>query len=70
MRNQIPSAQAVRELLLALEHGQMQELATLSGVPVTTLHNIRSSGKRGPTVDTVRKFWPVLLKMTAKRAAA
>jgi predicted transcriptional regulator len=70
MSNQIPSAQTVRERLLALEHGRMQELADKSGVPVTTLHNIRKSGKRGPTVDTVRKFWPVLLRMTAKKAAA
>jgi predicted transcriptional regulator len=52
--------------LLALEHGQMQELARKSGVPLSTLANIRSTSKQGPTVDTLRKFWPLLLKMTKK----
>lgn len=70
MATQIPSAQAVRERLIALEHGQMQELSGLSGVPLSTLSNIRnSSSDQGPTVATLRKFWPHLLKM-AKKAAA
>jgi hypothetical protein len=69
MATQIPSADAVRERLKALEHGDMQALAKLSGVPLSTLSNIRNSSKQGPTVDTLRKFWPHLLKL-AKKATA
>lgn len=69
MATQIPSAEAVRERLLALEHGQMQELARKSGVPLSTLSNIRNSDKRGPSVDTVRKFWPHLLRLAVKKPA-
>lgn len=69
MATQIPSADTVRERLAALEKGQMQELARKSGVPLSTLANIRSSSKQGPTVDTLRKFWPHLLRL-AKKAAA
>jgi hypothetical protein len=69
MATQIPSADAVRERLKALEHGQMQQLANDSGVPLSTLSNIRNSSKQGPTVDTLRKFWPHLLKMPKKATA-
>lgn len=69
MATQIPSADAVRERLKALERGQMQQLAKASGVPLTTLSNIRDSGKQGPTVDTLRKFWPHLLRLARKAAA-
>lgn len=69
MATQIPSADAVRERLKSLEHGDMQALAKKSGVPLSTLSNIRNSSKQGPTVDTLRRFWPHLLKM-AKRTAA
>lgn len=68
MASQFPSAEAVRERLLALEHGQMQQLARESGVPLSTLSNIRNSGKRGPTLETVSKFWPHLLKLAKARA--
>lgn len=66
MANQIPSAEEVRTALRSLGRGQMQELADKSGVPVTTLSNIRNSSKQGPTVDTLRKFWPHLLRITKK----
>lgn len=67
MATQIPSAQAVRERLIALEHGQMQELSALSKVPLSTLSNIRNStSDQGPTVATLRKFWAHLLKLTKK----
>jgi hypothetical protein len=69
MATQIPSADTVRERLLALEHGQMQELSAKSGVPLSTLSNIRKSSKQGPTVDTLRKFWPHLLRMARKAVA-
>jgi transcriptional regulator with XRE-family HTH domain len=69
MATQIPSAEDVRAALRSLGRGQMQELADKSGVPVTTLSNIRNSSKQGPTVDTLRKFWPHLLRLTRKAAA-
>lgn len=66
MSNQIPSASDVRKLLDELQRGQLQELSDASGVPVTTLVNIRKSGKQGPTVDTLRKFWPHLVRLTKR----
>jgi predicted transcriptional regulator len=69
MASQIPSADEVRQKLAALERGQFQELSKRSGVPITTLTNIRDSGKQGPTVDTLRKFWPHLLRLARKAAA-
>jgi hypothetical protein len=69
MATQIPSADAVRERLKALKHGDMQQLATDSGVPLSTLSNIRNSSKQGPTVDTLRRFWPHLLKLSKKTPA-
>ncbi len=70
MASQIPSPDEVRQKLAALERGQLQELSKLSGVPITTLTNIRDSGKQGPTVDTLRKFWAHLLRLSRKAAAA
>lgn len=67
MATQIPSADDVRKRLSELGHGQLQELADRSGVPATTLSNIRKSGKQGPTVDTLRKFWPHLVRMLKKQ---
>lgn len=69
MSTQIPSAETVREKLSGLGHGQMQQLARESGVPLSTLSNIRNSSKQGPTVDTLRKFWPYLIRLTKKAAA-
>lgn len=63
MASQIPSADEVRQKLSSLERGQIQTLANKSGVPLTTLVNIRDASKQGPTVDTLRKFWPHLLRM-------
>lgn len=68
MATQIPSAETIREKLSELGHGQMQQLAKDSGVPLSTLSNIRNSGKQGPTVDTARKFWPHLLRLLRARA--
>jgi predicted transcriptional regulator len=71
MATQIPSVDEVRQRLNeAAELGLIPELSKKSGVPVTTLSNIRSSGKQGPTVDTLRKFWPHLQRLMNKRAAA
>jgi predicted transcriptional regulator len=64
MSTQIPSAEDVRKRLCQLQRGQLQELSERSGVPVTTLVNIRQSSKQGPTVDTLRKFWPLLVRLT------
>lgn len=70
MATQIPSAEEVRRKLAELERGQMQELSSLSGVPMTTLSNIRAStSDQGPTTTTLRKFWPHLLRMSKKAAA-
>lgn len=71
MATQIPSADDVRKRLSELGRGQMQELSDLSGVPFTTLANIRNSKTdQGPTVGTLQKFWPHLLRLVRTKAGA
>lgn len=69
MADQFPTSEQVRQRLSELGYGQMQELATASGVPMSTLSNIRNlNTKHGARLDTVRKFWPHLVKLTKKAA--
>jgi hypothetical protein len=71
MAYQVPTAEDVRSRLASLERGQLQRLASDSKVALSTLTNIRDSEKRlGPSVDTLRKFWPLLVKMTREKAKA
>jgi hypothetical protein len=56
MKEKIPSAEQVRERLQTLRYGQVEKLAAISGVPVTTLWKVRSGDTENPGLDTVRKF--------------
>lgn len=70
MVTQFPSVEQVREGLNALTPGDLRLLAERSEVPLTTLLNIKGSDKaRGPSLETVRKFWPHLQKLVKKTAA-
>jgi hypothetical protein len=79
MDTQIPTAEQVRSALAGLGYTQVQELARLSGVPFTTLWNIRKGGPKvggkgtdNPGIETVRMFMPFIneLKKSALAGAA
>lgn len=69
MANQIPSSGDLKEKLAHLGHKEVQELATDSGVPFTTIWKVRAGTTTNPGVETVRKFWPHLLLKLAKEDA-
>ena len=54
----IPSSDAVREALQPLSRQQLIRLASLSGVPFTTLQKIARGETADPRLDTVRCFMP------------
>lgn len=58
MKSNIPTPDQVREALMALKHSQMQDLAQRSGVPFTTLWNIRSAATKNPGIKAVHAFYP------------
>lgn len=60
MKSSIPTAAYVSKQLQALGHAQIQDLAKRSGVPFTTLWNIRAGLTENPGLMTVKKFFPFL----------
>lgn len=58
MKSSIPTVPQVRAALEALSHAQIQALAGMSGVPFTTLWNVRSGITENPGLATVNKFLP------------
>lgn len=70
MSTLIPTAAEVRSDLLGLTAKQLQALSTLSGVPVTTLYNIRNGTTKDPRLDTVGAFMPHLGSVRADEALA
>lgn len=69
MDNTIPSAEQVREKLLALGHAQVRALAERAAVPFTTAWKIRSGETADPRLETVRQLWPELVGLDAEGAA-
>jgi hypothetical protein len=67
MANQIPSAVELKTSSLPSATRMSEELAQASGVPFTTLLKVKDGTTTNPGVETVRKFWPHLLRLT-KRA--
>lgn len=58
MKSSIPTSEEVRATLEKLGHAQMQDLASRSGVPFTTLWKVRSGATTNPGLTTVNKFLP------------
>lgn len=56
----IPPLTMIVGRLKSLSQGQVKQLATDSGVPFTTLMNIRCGTTANPGIETVRKFFPLL----------
>lgn len=69
MAAQIPSAAELKAQLETLGHSELQVLANVSDVPFGTLWKVKSGVTTNPGVETVRKFWPHLVKLTKKTAA-
>lgn len=57
----IPPLSMVRARLKKLTGAQMEELAKDSGVGKQTLVNIRYGITANPGIETVRRFWPLLV---------
>jgi hypothetical protein len=71
MATQFPSVEQVRDGLNLLSSSELRTLADDSDVPLTTLLNIKQSdAPRGPTLETVRRFWPRLTKLIAQKKTA
>ena len=58
MQPQLPSARQVRAELAQLSHAQVQALSKASGVPFTTLWNVRSGTTKNPGIETCAQFLP------------
>ena len=58
MTTDIPSADTVRGWLAPLDAATLRKLSDVSGVPMTTLWNIRSRSTADPRIETVRQFAP------------
>jgi hypothetical protein len=58
MQPPIPSAEEIRAALAPLTLKQLDYLADLSGVPVTTIYKIKLAETANPGIETVRKFLP------------
>ena len=71
MDTPIPSAADIRAALKPLTLKQLERLATLSGVPITTIYKIRRGETSNPGVETVRQFAPhISAAQEPDRAAA
>ena len=53
-----PSAEQVREALSGLTLRQLDRLAELSCVPMTTIYKIKRGETKNPGIETLRKFAP------------
>jgi predicted transcriptional regulator len=58
MENDIPSAAAIRQALVGFSMRQLERLAELSGVPMTTIYKIKLGTTENPGIETVRQFAP------------
>lgn len=61
MQGIIPSISDVRQRLARESTADLKRLAQASGVPFTTLWKLRSGETSNPGIETVRKFYPLLL---------
>jgi hypothetical protein len=60
MSTEIPSMDAVQARLKGLKGFELDVLASVSGVPSSTLWKIRNGVTPNPGFETVRKFYPHL----------
>jgi transcriptional regulator with XRE-family HTH domain len=70
MATQIPSAQEVRQRLLALSWSQLRDICERTGAPFTTVWKVRSGETSNPGLETVRLIWPDLKAPKRTKQAA
>lgn len=69
MSTVIPSPSEVRAKLAPMTLAQLEQLATDSGVPFTTLVKVRNGQTENPRLETVHAIWPRLLEREAPNAS-
>lgn len=69
MNESIPSAAEVAAALAQLTFAQLERLAYISGVPLTTVYKIKSGETTNPGIETVRKFAPFIAQAQQEEAA-
>lgn len=69
MNDTIPSTEQVRAALAPLNGKQLERLAQLSGVPMTTIYKVKLGETTNPGIETVRKFAPHIAAARAGVAA-
>jgi transcriptional regulator with XRE-family HTH domain len=67
MNTTIPPVEELSQRLKSLKGVELEQLASSSGVPVSTLWKIRIGATPNPGIETVRKFYALL---PAAQAAA
>lgn len=65
----LPSTDDVRSRLLLLSFGEVRSLCDETGAPFTTVWKVRAGETANPGLETVRSFWPALLRVTEGREA-
>jgi len=70
METTIPSAESVRVALAPLTLKQLERLAELSTVPVSTIYKIKLGTTVNPGVETVRLFLPHIEEALREPTAA
>lgn len=70
MSIEIPPMAAVRARLLLLRDAEVDDLASASGVPASTIRKIRQGVTPNPGFETVRKFFPLLPPVASDTEAA
>lgn len=69
MNESIPSAAEVAAALAQLTFAQLERLASISGVPLTTVYKIKSGETTNPGIETVRKFARFIAQAQQEEAA-
>lgn len=64
MQYNIPTTDMIQRRLNKLNQAQLHQLADDTGVPYSTLVKIKYAETKNPGIETVRRFFPVLLAMT------
>jgi predicted transcriptional regulator len=70
MSTTIPSPAEVRAKLAPMSLAKLEELATRTGVPFTTLVKLRNGQTENPRLETVHAIWPALTAPEAEPAKA
>lgn len=63
-RPTLPSTDDVRTRLKQLSFAEIRALCKDTGAPFTTVWKVREGETVNPGLETVRSFWPALLKAT------